>query len=441
MADRAVADRAVADQRPYPGFLIAFEGPDGAGRRDALAHARGALQARGQDVAVTRPMGATLAGEIYRGAAPLNELSARTLVLVAASDMAERLEWEVLPALKAGKIVLADRYVYRIVQGMARDLDQEWMEVLCAFAPRPDIVFHFPIDPAAVSARLDLTSLDLYEAGMDLGLTRDVPFSYQLYQERVIEAYADWATAHEIRLVTPSRMAEMIDQIEVLVGLEVGDFNLRHHGVVELLHEHYHDPPHAMQVAHLSLQLFDQLKPLHKLGGREAELLEFGVLLHNIGEEGGEERDQHIRTAQMIRDSALPGFSEDELNAIGVLAAATTIQHIRELEAWLDTVPKDYRETVRKLAPIVRLADGMDASHEQTVRWVEAIRDEDNKLLIRMQSRTKARTEVKATRERAHLLEHIYGVVVEVMAERQGPPPAIAQLVPLVVRLARPGAG
>jgi dTMP kinase len=113
---------------------------------------------------VTRPMGATLAGEIYRSAAPLNELSPRTLVLVAASDMAERLEWEILPALKAGKVVLADRYVYRIVQGMARDLDEEWLEVLCAVAPRPDLVLHVG-DPTQNVSRLDLTTLDLYEAG------------------------------------------------------------------------------------------------------------------------------------------------------------------------------------------------------------------------------------------------------------------------------------
>ena len=106
----------------------------------------------------------------------------------------------------------------------------------------------------------------------------------------------------------------------------------------------------------------------------------------------------------------------------------------------METVPQGYRETVRKLAPIIRLADGMDASHEQTVRWVEAIRDEDNTLLIRMQSRTKARTEVKATRDRSHLLERVYGLEVEVMAERQGPPPATARLVPMADRLVAPGA-
>jgi exopolyphosphatase/pppGpp-phosphohydrolase len=133
----------------------------------------------------------------------------------------------------------------------------------------------------------------------------------------------------------------------------------------------------------------------------------------------------------MIRESALPGFTAEELNVISVLAAAHTIHHQRELEAWLATVPSTQRPMVEKLAPLARLADGMDASHEQTVRWVEAIIAEEGKLLIRMQSRTKAKAEVHAVRERAHLIERIYGLDVEVIAERQGPPPATAQLAPL----------
>lgn len=418
----------MADARPYPGFLIAFEGPEGAGRREALAHARGALQARGQDVVVSRPMGATLAGGIYRSAASLNELSPRTLVLVAASDMAERLEWEILPALQAGKVVLADRYVYRTVQGMARDLDPDWLEVLCAVAPRPDLVFLYHDEETISRSRPDLATIDLYEAGMDLGLTRDVPFSYQLYQQRVLEGYEDWAEAHQIELVRPATLGQLVEKIETLIGIEVGDLNVRHAAVLNMLHEHYHDPPHAMQTATLALQLFDQLRPLHGFGAAEAELFEFGVLLHNVGEH--DDRDRHVRTAAMIRESGMPGFTADELNVIGVLAAAHTIRDFRELEAWLTTVPSGYRPMIEKLAPLARLADGMDASHEQTVRWVEALLTEPGRLIVRMQSRTKAKVEVHATRDRAHLIERIYGLDVEVLAERQGPPPATANLAP-----------
>ena len=419
----------MAEQPRYPGYLVAFEGQEQAGRREALNQVRAALQARGREVLVTRPLGSTLAGEIYRGAAPLNELSPRTLVLVGACDLAERLEWEILPALRAGKVVLADRYVYSVVQGLARDLDPEWLEVLWSFAPTPDLVVHYAADPAEVARRLDPTTLDLYEAGMDLGLTRDLPFSYQLYHERVLDAYEQWASSHGIELVRPATDVELIGHVERLLELEAGQFSVRHHGVMELLQREYHDPPHAMQVAQLALQLFEQLRPVHGLGPRAAELLEFGVLLHNVGE-AASERDHHIRSAAEVRESGLPGFTPDELNVIGVLAAAHAIQHVRELDAWLETVPEDQQDLVRKLAPIARLVDGMDASHEQTVRWVEAILQDDHKLLVRMQTRTKARTEVKETRARAYLMERVYGLEVEVVAERQGPPPASADLRP-----------
>jgi hypothetical protein len=325
--------------------------------------------------------------------------------------------------------------VYRTVQGMARDLDPDWLEVLCAVAPRPDLIFLFRDDPEELvrpgkRPKLDLSTIDLYEAGMDLGLTRDVPFSYQLYQQRVMEGYEDWAEAHQLELIEPQTMSELVDRIEKLVGIEVGDLDVRHQAVLNMMQQQYHDPPHALQTATLALQLFDQLRALHGLGAPEAELFEFGVLLHNVGDPG-EERDRHIRTAALIRESNLPGFTHDELNVMGVLAASHTIHHMRELEAWLATVPSACRPMVEKLAPLARLADGMDASHEQTVRWVEAILADEGKLLIRMQTRTKAKLEVHATRERSHLIERVYGLEVEVIAERQGPPPATAQLAPL----------
>jgi dTMP kinase len=422
----------VVSGRVYPGYLIAFEGPDGAGRREALSHARWALQARGKEVVVTRPIGSTLGAEIYRNAAPLNELSPRTLLLVAASDLAERLEWEILPALRAGKVVLADRYLYRVVQGAARDLDPDWLEVLCMFAPEPSLIFHYVADPAELSRKLDISTLDLYEAGMDLGLTRDVPFSYELYQDRLLLAYEQWAADHGTELVRPISPDDLVARLERLLRLESGVTNARHQAVMELMHDSYHDPPHAMHVALLARQLFDQLQAVHQLGPEMAELFEYGVLLHNVGENGRDVRDAHVRTAAVVRESALKGFTEDELNVIGVLAATHTVHHQRELDAWLETVPTPYRDVVRRLAPIARLADGMDVSHVQTVRWVEAIVQEEGKLLVRMQSRTKARPEVKATRERAHLMQRVYGLEVEVMAERQGPPPASADLGPSI---------
>ena len=329
----------MAETRPYPGFLIAFEGPEGAGRREALAHARGALQARGQDVVVSRPMGATLAGGIYRSAAPLNELSPRTLVLVAASDMAERLEWEILPALHAGKIVLVDRYVYRTVQGMARDLDPDWLEVLCAVAPRPDLVFLFHDEETVKRSRLDLATIDLYEAGMDLG-----PDPRRPVQLPALPA-ARPGGVRGLGRVAPDRPAPAAHD-----GRDGGPDRGagRHRG-----RRPERAPPGRPQHAAPALPrsaardadgdagaaaVRSASAAARAAAPQAAELFEFGVLLHNVGEHG-EERDRHVRTAALIRESNLPGFTPDELNVIGVLAAAHTIHHQRELEAWLATVP------------------------------------------------------------------------------------------------------
>jgi hypothetical protein len=68
----------------------------------------------------------------------------------------------------------------------------------------------------------------------------------------------------------------MVDQIEALVGIEVGDLNVRHQAVLNMLHQHYHDPPHAMQTATLALQLFDQLRPLHGLPAQAASFSSSG---------------------------------------------------------------------------------------------------------------------------------------------------------------------
>ena len=254
--------------------------------------------------------------------------------MLTASDLAERLEWEILPALQDGKILLADRYIHRVIQGLSRDLDPSWMEVLNAFAPVPDLVFQFvrPIDD--LLANLKLSNLDLYDAGMDIGITRDVPLSYQLYQERMLDEYDHWAAEHGVELVRETGPHQIIQRVESLLGLSAGDLDLRRNGVLELMRKNDPDPTHALHVSELAGSLFDQTVALHHLGTRERELLEHATLLHFTG--GGQDlRDRHIRVARTIRESQLPGFTALELEELAILAASVSVGDVRELEAWM----------------------------------------------------------------------------------------------------------
>lgn len=416
------------DDRPYDGYLIAFEGPDGAGRYEALELVRGALQARGQLVTVTRPLGPTLAGEIYQEAKLFNELSPRTLSLLTASDLSERLEWEILPALDAGKVVLADRYVYRIIQGLARDLDPSWVDVLNGFAPPPDLVFHFSRPPEELAAGLKLSTLDLYEAGMDIGITRDVPLSYQLYQERLLQEYEHWSREHEMELIREASSHQIVKRVEDLLGLGPGDLDLRRHGVLELMLRHESDPAHVTHIAELAVSLFDQTVALHKLGNDKRELLEMAALLQDLTLED-DHRDRHVKLARTIRESQLPGFTGMQLEELAILAASAQMSHERELDSWLLSLPADSRPAVRLLAPLARLAEAFNASRIYTTRWINVTLDDD-RCIIKMQTRNKAKAELRAIADKSDLFQKVYGLTVSASSERQGPPPANADLTP-----------
>lgn len=418
----------VQSDRVFEGHLIAFEGPDEPARTEALEQIRAALQARGQSVLVSRPLGPTLAGEIYQEAKLFNELSPRTLVLLTASDVSERLEWEILPALEAGKVVLADRYVHRVVQGLARDLDPAWMEVLNAFAPVPDLVFHFARPAEELAAKLKLSSLDLYDAGMDIGITRDVPLSYQLYQERLDEEYDRWSTEHGLELIRDKPLPETVGRVEELLDLPPGEVDVRRHGVLELMREHDPDWMHAMHVSELAGSLFDQTLALHSLGPKERELLEHAMLLTHIGS-GPDMRDHGARVARTIRDSALPGFTAIELEELAVLAASVSVGEAGELDDWMLGLPEESRSRVRLLAPLARLADAFNASRLYTTRWIE-VKIADETCSLKIQSRNKAKPELRSIREHADLFRQVYGRDIVASAERQGPPPANADLGP-----------
>jgi dTMP kinase len=116
------------------------------------------------------------------------------MALLSAADLAERVEQVVLPALRAGLVVIADRYRWTpMARAEARGVDGRWLDDLFAFVPPPDAVLFLEVDAQTSLIRRDLDP-DPYEAGLDLGLSADLRESYRLFQERLAACFDRYAT-------------------------------------------------------------------------------------------------------------------------------------------------------------------------------------------------------------------------------------------------------
>jgi dTMP kinase len=119
-------------------------------------------------------------------------LTPTTFSLLHAVDFADRLTYQIVPPLKAGMIVLADRYVFTaFARDVARGVHPDWVRAVYSFAPRPDLTLYFrvPIDVSLQRLLSGRTKLKYHEAGMDVGLSVDPVESFRLFQSRVLEIY------------------------------------------------------------------------------------------------------------------------------------------------------------------------------------------------------------------------------------------------------------
>lgn len=176
-----------------PGTLICVEGIDGSGKSTQLALLRDWLKAKNLDVIFTEWNSSDLISQTTKKAKKKNLLSPRTFSLLHAVDFADRLEQIIIPAMKAGFIVLADRYVYTaFARDVARGVDRDWVRNMYGFAIKPDLTLYYDI-----SAEISLERIcsnrapSFYEAGMDLKLSNNPYKSYVIFQNRVNKEYED----------------------------------------------------------------------------------------------------------------------------------------------------------------------------------------------------------------------------------------------------------
>lgn len=173
------------------GTLLCVEGIDGSGKSTQLALLRDWLKSCGQDVIYTEWNSSMLISQTTKMAKKKNLLSPRTFSLLHAVDFADRLKQIIAPALKAGFIVLADRYAYTaFARDVARGVDPQWVRNTYDFSIKPDLAIYFDIDPEIAMERICANrSPKFYEAGMDLNLSEDPYESYKIFQAMVTKEY------------------------------------------------------------------------------------------------------------------------------------------------------------------------------------------------------------------------------------------------------------
>ncbi len=176
----------------HQGKLLVVEGIDGSGKSTQIKLLHKWLESRGQQVFLTEWNSSALVREATRRGKRKNLLTPTTFSLLHATDFADRLTYRIIPYLKAGMTVLADRYVYTaFARDIARGVDEQWVRDLYAFAVRPDAVFYFrvPLDVAVERLTGTRAKIKFYEAGMDLGLSPDAVESFRMFQGRVLAEY------------------------------------------------------------------------------------------------------------------------------------------------------------------------------------------------------------------------------------------------------------
>jgi dTMP kinase len=191
----------------YHGRFIVLEGTDGAGRSSQIALLREWLENKGYAVATSGLKRGQLAGKGLINAMEGHTLGDTTMNLLYATDLADRLEREIIPALRAGFIMLTDRYFYSIVaRGLVRGQDQEWLRDLFSFALVPDIVLYMDASVDHLVPRvLNRRGFDYWESGMDYLASRDYHSSFVSYQRQLLDQYDNIADEYNFHRINADR--------------------------------------------------------------------------------------------------------------------------------------------------------------------------------------------------------------------------------------------
>jgi len=199
-----------------PGRLIAVEGLDGSGKSTQIYLLKRWLEVENYKVSFTEWNSSFLVKNATKKGKKRQLLTPTTFSLIHCTDFADRYERQIWPLLRAGYIVLADRYFFTaFARDVVRGCDPEWVKNNYSFATLPDIIFYFKIDPEiAVNRILDgRPKLKYHEAGMDLNLSPDPYKSFRIFQGKIYEAYDKMADEFDFTIINATLLVDKQQQI------------------------------------------------------------------------------------------------------------------------------------------------------------------------------------------------------------------------------------
>lgn len=199
------------DEQNRRGMLIVVEGIDGSGKSTQIHLLHRWLQSEGYGVFFSEWNSSPLVKGTTKMGKKRKTLTPTTFSLIHATDFADRTEHQISPAVDAGAIVLADRYVFTaFARDVARGVPRSWVRNLYDFSIKPDIAFYFRV-PLEVSLERILTGraqLKYYEAGMDIGLSNDIRESFRQFQGRIMREYDAMVDEFGLTVIDGTRSIE-----------------------------------------------------------------------------------------------------------------------------------------------------------------------------------------------------------------------------------------
>lgn len=204
----------------YEGLLVVIEGTDGSGKSTQLELLKKSIQAKSYGVMVSEWKTSRLIANVIDDAKDRNLLNATTYSLLYAADFADRLENQIIPALKSGFIVLLDRYYYTaLARDVVRGQDIEWVKNLYDYAPEPDLIFYLdmPVD-VLLKRIIGTTGLNYYESGRDVGFSSDFYKSFEIYQNKCLEQYEKMKYEYNFISIDGTKS---VDEIHTVMNNEV----------------------------------------------------------------------------------------------------------------------------------------------------------------------------------------------------------------------------